>query len=118
MTSARDYYQAMAERGRLAIIMDSAGERVLGGCSFFVVRDNADVETLVRRPLFELVEDYPNGEGLYIDTLWALHWDRAMRLGIEEALARSQPQFVWAAWYRPSQSGDRRYTIRRRLLHV
>ena len=111
---AEAYYRQMAQRGRLVVASAEGLPWVL--VTFFVLTGREEIKRFHHRPLWSCPPDAEEGLLVYVDTLAALAWNRELFRVVERLVATHVPSYRYAVWFRPSQTGEKRYTWRRRIV--
>lgn len=112
------YFHAMLQRGRVISVTD--GTRLLGFCTFFLLRVPSHAERLHFRKPWTTPEDYANGTIVFIDLVACPEWSRDMRDQIEAMIVLHHSQVRRAIWFRLGTQGrpDReRRSARKEVYH-
>ena len=110
-TDRDDYLWTMSGRGRLLALMD--GEQVCGYCTYVMVHDEAEAESLFRRDYKFSPPEETGGSMVFIDQLMTSKWDRSLLRQVQELITQRHPSWTQGIWYRHTPRGWRVYTLGR-----
>lgn len=108
------YYDEMAQRGRLLLVTNAQG-LIVSCASFFLLRSLEEAHQFhCTKGTWEAPPDTEDGTIVYIDQLQGSVWNRDIRNQFRDQLEAAFPHATLAVWYRPHGEQDRRVLVWRR----
>ena len=101
-----DYYERMGREGRMITIDDPSTTLTFSICK--------DFSPFQEKYVFDYIVHDPDGLICFVETFVCRKFSRELLRQIEKAIIDKYPKVEYSVWFRPEESGERKYLYRRR----